>query len=310
MRVECDEKTKGILDKEEKYEIAEAEYTVNRIREMIPARYWGSDIVRVIKDGQMCGYKMIPTQCRVDPKEFPIYCDMADNPYSEQADIAEWLDETVRINEADINLESYITDNFDEMKDRIYISLRFYQNVREGIPYKEFEPFQILYEIEIVVDEIRFRVTIDNDRVEQWGITLEELDKIAMENSMRDLPAVLRTGEDSNTGEYNLLLGDKPDTLDKTYVLANTDVFHGVSVLAYPGVLEKVAEILDDDFVFYAKNAAYVILSASNKDYDGWLAKAHRRWNPHVYWEDYFSPFVHEYIRDTGEIVTYMSEFV
>ena len=130
--------------------------------------------------------------------------------------------------------------------------------------------FYIIYEIEVIIDEIRFRLTIDYPTLEKWGITVEELDKIAMENSMRDLPAILRTYRDSvNMEEYNLLQGDEPITPEKTYVLENKDSFFSVGVLAYPGVLEKVAEILNDDLCFYAKDPKYIYITAQNENYDG-----------------------------------------
>lgn len=102
------------------------------------------------------------------------------------------------------------------MKDRIYINLLFVEQVRKHIPYKKFHMFYIIYEIEVIIDEIRFRLTIDYPTLEKWGITVEELDKIAMENSMRDLPAILRTYRDSvNMEEYNLLQGDEAITPER-----------------------------------------------------------------------------------------------
>ena len=176
-----------------------------------------------------------------------------------------------------IDFESYVKDDFEEMKDRIYINLIFVEQVRKHIPYKKFHMFYLIYEIELIIDEIRFRLTIDYPTLERWGITVEELDKIAMENSMRDLPAILRTYRDSvNMEEYNILKGDEPITPGKTYVLENKDSFFSVGVLAYPGVLEKVAEILNDDLYFYAKDPKYIYITAQNENYDGTLIKLSR----------------------------------
>lgn len=279
-------------------------YIVDKAYEFLPTRYRDASIVDVFIDDDWCGYKMIPGQCRVDPKKFPIFNPvMPQDAFWPVGEIEEWICETVRINEQDIDFESYIKDNFEEMRDQVYINLIFVSKIKEGIPYRKFHIFHIIYELEIIVDEIIFRLTIDNDLLKQWGISVEELDAIAMTNSIRDLPAVLRTGADANTGTYNLLLGDKPDTIDKTYVLENEGAFFGVSVLAYPGVLEKVAEILDDDFFFYVKNPSYIILSAQHENYDGTLIKMRRWWNPMVCSKELFSPFIHEYIRDKNEII-------
>lgn len=281
----------------------EGNYIVDKAYEFLPTRYREAVIAAVFIDDEWRGYQMIPKQCRVNPKELPIFKPVIpEDAFWSVGEIEDWISETVRINEQDIDFESYIEDNFEDIKDQVYINLIFAPDIREGIPYRKFHIFHIIYELEIIVDEIRFRLTIDNVLLKRWGITAEELDEIAMENSIRDWPAVLRTGADANTGTYNLLSGDKPDTIDKTYVLENEGAFFGVSVLAYPGVLEKVAEILDDDFYFYVKNPSYIVLSAQNENYDGKLIKMRRWWNPMVYSEELFSTFVHEYIRDTNEI--------
>lgn len=47
--------------------------------------------------------------------------------------------------------------------------------------------------------------------------------------------------------------------------LENKDSSFSVGVLAYPDVLEKVAEILDDDLYFYAKNPSYIYIAAQNE---------------------------------------------
>lgn len=295
------------LKKVEFYEVAKpgrGEFIVDKAYEALPSRYWDADIVNVTIDNEWCGYKMIPRQCRVEAKQLPLFKpNMPDNGFWNVGKIEEWIDETVQINELTIDFESYIKDNFEEMKDRIYINLLFVDHIRKHIPYKKFHMFYIIYEIEVIIDEIRFRLTIDNPTLEKWGITVGELDKIAMENSMRDLPAILRTYKDSvNMEDYNMLQGDKPITPEKTYILENKNSFFSVGVLAYPGVLEKVAEILDDDLYFYAKDPKYIYITAQNENYDGSLVKLSRRWNPLVYWEDAFSPLVHEYHRETGEI--------
>lgn len=76
--------------------------------------------------------------------------------------------------------------------------------------------------------------------------------------------------------DYNLLQGDKPITPEKTYVLENEDSFFSVGVLAYPGVLEKVAEILNDDLYFYAKDLKYIYITAQKENYDGSLVRLPR----------------------------------
>ncbi len=295
------------LKKIEFYDVAKpgkGEFIVDKAYELLPSRYWDADIVNVTIDNEWCGYKMFPKQCRVEAKELPLFKpNMPENGFWNVGEIEKWIDATVEINELTIDFDACIKENFEEVKDNIYINLQFTEKAREYIPYKKFHMFCIIYQLEVVIDEIRFRITIENPMLEQWGITVEELHEIAMENSLRDKPAILRTYRDSvNMENYNLLNDDEPITPERTYVLENAESFFSVGLLAYPGVLEKVAEILGDNFYFYAKNPSYIYITAKNENYDGTLVKLPKNWNPSVYWEDAFSPSVYEYHRESGEI--------
>lgn len=289
--------------KEEVYEIIHEGPEFEMAIRLIPVRYSKSDIVKVSIDGEMCGYKMIPKPCRVDPKKFPIFDpDLVEELWFLPDEIAWWIEKTIEINESDIDFSSYIKDDFLAMKNQIYIRLCLDNRFPPEIPSKKFKMFKIIYEVELFIDELRFRVTVDNNMLERWGITLQKLDKIAMENSIRDYPPILRTWRDLGKGTYNLLSGDMPDTIDKSYALITPGMFHSVSALAYPGVLEKIAEITDDDFDFLAKNAGCVMLTASNKVFDDWFIKLERKFPELVCNEDYFSSLAYTYFRETGEI--------
>lgn len=151
---------------------------------------------------------------------------------------------------------------------------------------------------------------VDYNMVQRWGITLDELDKVAMENSIRDYPPILKASKDSGRGKYNLLFGDTPNKIDKYYVIINLDCYHSVNTLAYLGVLEKIAEILDDDFYFYAKNSIYSTITPCNENYDGLLLKTPVNWNPMTCKECAFSPYVHKYDRKSkkSETVYYVNK--
>ncbi len=291
--------------KNEVYEVVKEGWVYEVAKEFMPVRYKGSTIVKVLINGKMRGYKIMLKQCWCDPKDFPILdSKKMKNPDFDYDSIEYWIYKTVSVNESNIDMEAYISGDFKEARDKIYIQLCPSHDDSESIPHTNFKHiFDIIYQVEIIVDGIRIRVDVDSNRMEQWGISLDELHAVAMENSIRDYPPIMRTMSDCDTREYNLLLGDLPDTMDETYVLENTDSFYGASVLAYPGVLERVSEILDENFYFYAKKAAYVVLSGAEVKYDGWLLSTYDKWDPLVYRDDYFSRYVYEYDRKTGEIL-------
>lgn len=294
--------------KEEVYEIIHEGPEFEMAIRLMPVRYIESDIVKVTIDGETRGYKMIPKPCRVDPKDFPIFVPDDDmyNDWVVEGAIMRWIEDTIKVNEADIDLKSYVKDDFSELKDQIYIHLCARDNIADNIPSKKFKVFKITYEIGFVIDGLYLTLPVDYNMAQRWGITLEKLDKVAMENSIRDYPPILKAGKDSGRGQDNLLLGDTPNKIDKYYMIINPDCYHSVSTLAYPGVLEKIAEILDDDFVFLAKNSNCVWVSPANREFDHWFISLEIKCPELVCNEDYFSPISFKYVRKTGEITRYI----
>lgn len=292
------------IKKDENYEIMQEDLEYRVATDLLPHRYKESDIVKVIIDGKECGYKMIPKPCWVDTKELPIFdLNQVYDVWFWMDEMWGWIEQTIKINEANIDLEAYVKSDFLALKDRIYIHLCLKDEFADEFPSREFKIFKIIYEIEIFIDGLRMRVPVDDDMVKRWDISLQELDKIAMNNSIRDYPPILQTWNDLGKGQYNLLLGDTPDTIDKSYVLINPDSYHSVSALAYPGVLEQIAEIFDDDFVFLSKNSNFVMLAPLNKKFDHWFIKLERKLPETVSAEDYFSKYAYDYLRETKEIV-------
>ena len=205
--------------------------------------------------------------------------------------------------DVDDESKTHMEENFEKIKDKIYLNMGLMGSVEDDVVTKIFHWFYLLCEVEIIENNMKTRIKVNQQMLEKWGITEEELYKIAMENSMRDLPAVLRTYRDSVYQEnYNMLNGDTPITLDSTYVLENKDSYFSVGTLAYPGILDKIAEILDSDFYFYAKNPNCIFIMAQNGDYDGSLVNLPAHWDKPVSWLDAFSPIVYRYCRETGKI--------
>ena len=123
--------------------------------------------------------------------------------------------------------------------------------------------------------------------------------------TLQEYAPIFRTSPDAcNDINNNLLLGDKPQEIANTYVLHNAKNFYGVGILAYPGMLDKIAELLEDDFYFYAKNSIYSTITPCNENYDGLLLKAPVNWNPMTCKECAFSPYVHKYDRKSKKIET------
>lgn len=280
-------------------------FIAERTREYFPQRYSESKVVGVYNKNGMAGVKIIPSICRVDKAKLPILRPKSERPdKNAEKEIRDWVDETVRVNEEGIELDKHINKEFAELKDNIYMTLKYTENDKKThYPCKEFHGFLIVYMIQVIVDGIRFWKEVNADLFQSWNIDLETLHSIACANTVKDYKPILRTLADASKGvKNNLLLGDKPRQTSKGYVLRNTKDFYGVGMLAYPGMLDKIAKILNDDFYFYARNSIFICITACNENYDGSLLNLPALWDPMVHEEDAFSPYVHKYNRKTKEI--------
>ena len=117
-----------------------------------------------------------------------------------------------------------------------------------------------------------FRAGITNDLLESMEISKEELFEKAFSYSFESDPAVmyeitdvLRNDEDDRR---NLLLtsdGSCIDYIDNEtgiplFVLTNKTTFWGSAVLFYPGVIEKIRDLLMDDFYILPSSVHELIL--------------------------------------------------
>ncbi len=280
---------------------------VRRVYEYLPPRYDGSKVVSVYNKYGVGGLKIIPQICRVNKAKLPEFkTEKIKTDRSVEKQIRNWVNETIKINEEGIQLEKHIEQDFDQVKDKIYMTLKYLENDKNvHFPYKEFHDFIIVYMIEDVVEGIKFWTEIDADLFYSWNIDVETLHSIACTNTERDYAPMLRTTSDAaRQYNVNLLSGDKPFIESKTYVLHNLEEQYGASTIACPGVLAKVAEILDDDFYFYGKNATFLYVSACNENYDGYLLDAPKKLDPMTHEECVCSPYIHKYNRKTKKIET------
>ena len=113
-------------------------------------------------------------------------------------------------------------------------------------------------------------VNIRKDMLEPYGLDENEVIKAAMEGSIKNCPAKLSYIEDSlmsmmDGGEKeNLLDLDKIDLSRGVLVLTTEDNFAGAAALFYPGVKEKIAELMDWDYFILPSSVHEVLLIPSD----------------------------------------------
>lgn len=148
---------------------------------------------------------------------------------------------------------------------------------------------------------------ISDDLFEEWDISLEELDRAAEKNMEGHFPPVLLNMEEQMkellTGKPapNLLKRDIEHGVGMMYVLTNRQKIHGASVVIYPGLLEKVSLLFDDDFFIIPSSTEEVIIVPKSIGVRGFeLEKSLRDVNGQIAENEILSDYLYEYIRGSN----------
>ena len=150
--------------------------------------------------------------------------------------------------------------NFDYVKDKIIMSVvnaAKNEVMLHGVPHTMHEDLAVIYKVAIdQFEDGMGTVTIKNEHMEMWGVTLDEVHTLAEENSKRILPPITRSmnevirdmfAKDGMLDDIlEMMIEDMP--LEKQmFVIGNTANIGGASALFYSNELEKLADKLGTD---------------------------------------------------------------
>lgn len=172
--------------------------------------------------------------------------------------------------------------NYEKVKENLIIeviSRAGNEELLETIPYIELEDMAIVFRYE-VPGIIRPQegsvatVLINNSLLNHIGVTKEQLASDAFTQTQITRPARLSSMDDVLTRlmmdipvDTKNLLEDasEEDIMGIMYIATNSHSIGGAAVIAYPGFLENVAELLQDDLcVLPSSRAEVIILRASD----------------------------------------------
>ena len=139
----------------------------------------------------------------------------------------------------------------------------------EDIPYVDFQDLALVFSVQISdLSEEYGTILIHNSHLNLWNIDKETLFEIAEKNTSSLLPysfnnflEILEMPE-----EINLDIFSKP----YFYLLTNDLKIHGATCIAYPGLLEHLAEVLNDNLIIIPSSIHEVLIlpeSSLNEDY-------------------------------------------
>lgn len=138
----------------------------------------------------------------------------------------------------------------------------------ENVPHKELLDLSAVYRVVVSRDEngsASYMVT--NEMIETAGITMQELDEAAMENTNRREFSIHTMQEIMCAMGIPKEMAEMASDGPRMYVLTNSDKFHGANVLLYSEVLSRLADSVGGDF-YILPSSIHEVLAVPVDDID------------------------------------------
>ena len=173
------------------------------------------------------------------------------------------------------NFDPDIFTDFSAVKEKIIFRL-INKNTNaallEDIPYIPFLDLAIVFSIMVNIRGNHFgTVLIHNHLLSEWSITIEELFKIAKDNTYQTLKPDCLPLEDLIEDMIPLKERDLFSDLKPAfpmYVVSNTRRFHGAGVICYPEYLKELSERLETDLYVIPSSIHEVLVIPMNEEID------------------------------------------
>lgn len=154
--------------------------------------------------------------------------------------------------------------DFDSAKEKIFMTVVNSQKNSDSlsvVPHRDVEDLSVIYKVMVDGDEGEIEsFTIDNDLMNTWGITSEELDKVAVENTRKILPITVDPIEDLIPVQA---FGGDPSEHTVIYVISNSNKVLGAANMLYGDVLSDVSDRLGSN-LYILPSSIHEVLAISS----------------------------------------------
>ena len=170
-------------------------------------------------------------------------------------------------------LGNHFSYEFSEVKYRITYRLIHYEKNRElleDVPHLRFLDLAITFHCLVRNDEDGIgALRITKEHIKHWGIPLSDLWSLAMENTKRLFPPVLRPMEevvfDLMSQNNHVTEEEIQDFANQNrqcgmYVLTNSKGINGAAAMLYPDILQSFEKKIDSEFYILPSSIHEVIL--------------------------------------------------
>lgn len=219
-------------------------------------------------------------------------------------------------------IQSFAPLNFDEIKDILFLKVVNYEKNKEQLencPYKKICDLAITFRLLAEKDNKGLASSlVMNKEFEAWGMDIESLYEIALENTKREFPADIKSlidvvFEESCKMYPEFMLEQIKDDIEKIKeseqvqmdIFSNSCRLNGATCILYTDVLKAYAEEKGSDIYILPSSIHELMLSPVHKNNDVTDLKelVNKANVTTVGLIDYLSDNVYLYKRDTEEII-------
>ena len=227
----------------------------------------------------LTGLCIMQKDCNIAPTIYlEYYKDLYEDGSMNMEEIVEHIiqrDKEHRINSMDV---SFFTDFEKVKKDITYkiINADRNMNLLKEVPHKKFLDLAKVYYVTISNEAIgEGAIQINNHHIKMWGITEEELDRVAstmgeekckvcfmdMANMVKE---ILQEKKDFESD----IVEDMQDMEPMMYVATNQNRFLGAAVMIYQSFLEQVSDRLKSNLIIFPSSVHEILIVAESSGVD------------------------------------------
>lgn len=209
----------------------------------------------------------------------------------------------IRSGETVLQMGQGILDYREARERLVYRLIQTRRNERllRQIPHVPYLDLSIVFELYWKQEGQYCSCLVYNSHLEQWGVTPEEVERQARENTPIRLPAVF----DSLEQMLLPMMGGLRQEPSGLSVLSNREGFHGAAAILYPGELKRAADQLQNDLVVLPSSIHEVLLLPDDPGQDyGMLTRLVQEINRNeVEQEEWLSDHPYRYLRKEDRLV-------
>ena len=199
--------------------------------------------------------------------------------YKEGENIDDLLDEIADIyekaieNDLDMDEIERFSD-YEAVKDKLVtkaVNKELSKEYLENVPYKDFGDLAIICQYRLKTGEGSIgSITINNDHLDVWGKSFEEVLKVAKENDLRlSDPKLIPMDKVlfgfSSYKQEDLLPNEKCASMEM-YVLMTEDMSNGAKLIAHEDLMDRIGGFFDGDYIIIPSSTQEVIILPKNTD--------------------------------------------